>query len=56
VAPATETIEFPSADPYACEADAFAAAILDGGRVPVDPADAVANLGVIERLFATEGS
>ena len=34
------------------EADAFAAAILQGGPVPVPPEDAVANLRVIERLFA----
>jgi predicted dehydrogenase len=53
VAPATETIEFAPADPYACEADAFAAAILDGAPAPVDPADAAANLRVIERLFAS---
>ena len=31
VAPATETMEFAPADPYACEADAFAKAVL-GGR------------------------
>ena len=52
VAPATETLEFAPADPYACEADAFAAAVLDGGPAPVGPEDAVANLRVIERLFA----
>jgi predicted dehydrogenase len=52
VAPATEVLEFAAADPYACEADAFAHAILHGERTPVPPADAVANLRVIERLFA----
>jgi predicted dehydrogenase len=52
VAPATETIEFAPADPYACEADAFAAAIVAGASAPVAPADAIANLHVIERLFA----
>ena len=52
VAPATETLEFAPADPYACEADAFAAAILAGAPAPVAPADAIANLRVIERLFA----
>ena len=51
-APATETLEFAPADPYACEADAFAAAILEGRPAPVSPADAIANLRVIERLFA----
>jgi predicted dehydrogenase len=51
VEPATETITFPTADPYSVEATAFAAAILDGGPTPVPPQDAVANLRVIERLF-----
>jgi predicted dehydrogenase len=51
VAPATETLVFEPADPYACEADAFAAAILDGSPVPVDCADSIANLRVIERMF-----
>ena len=32
------------ADPYACEADRFAAAVLDGAPLPVEPEDAVANL------------
>ena len=52
VAPATETIEIPAADPYGVEAERFADAILDGGPVPSAPEDAVANLRVIERLFA----
>ncbi len=52
VAPATERLSFEAADPYGVEADAFAAAILDKTPVPVPPADAVANLRVIERLFA----
>jgi predicted dehydrogenase len=52
VAPMTETLTFDPADPYTVEADAFAAAVLDGGPVPVPPADAIANLAVIERLFA----
>ncbi|MBI2777686.1 MAG: Gfo/Idh/MocA family oxidoreductase [Chloroflexi bacterium] len=53
VAPATERLTFDTMDPYAAEAAAFAAAVLDGGPVPVDPADAVANLRVIEALFAS---
>ena len=53
VAPLTETLTFDAADPYTVEADAFAAAVLDDRPVPVPPADAVANLRVIERLFAT---
>ena len=32
-----------------CEADRFADAVLDGVPLPVEPADAVANLRVIER-------
>ncbi len=51
VAPAVETLTFETADPYAVEATRFAAAILDGTPVPVAPADAVANLRVIERIF-----
>ena len=52
VAPATETLTFETADPYACEADRFADAVLDGAPLPVEPGDAVANLRVIEALFA----
>ena len=52
VAPATETLTFETADPYAYEADRFAEAVLDGAPLPVEPADAVANLRVIEALFA----
>jgi predicted dehydrogenase len=53
VAPATETIELRAADPYAVEAERFADAILDRIPVPTAPGDAVANLRVIERLFAS---
>ncbi len=52
VAPATETLTFEAADPYAVEAEAFAATVLDGAPLPTPPEDAVANLRVIERLFA----
>lgn len=52
VAPATEVITIPTADPYGVEAEQFAAAVRAGGPVPVPPDDAVANLQVIERLFA----
>jgi predicted dehydrogenase len=54
VEPATERLTFDTADPYTVEATAFAAAILDGTPTPVPPADAVANLRVIERLFAAD--
>ena len=52
VAPATETLEFAPADQYACQADVFGEAVFAGGPAPVGPEDAVANLRVIERLFA----
>jgi predicted dehydrogenase len=52
VAPATEMLTFEAADPYAVEAERFAAAVLDGEPAPTPPEDAVANLRVIERLFA----
>lgn len=52
VAPATETLTFDTADPYACEANRFADAILDGAPLPVGPEDAVANMRVIDAVFA----
>jgi predicted dehydrogenase len=55
VAPATETLTFDVADPYACEADRFADAVLDGAALPVEPEDAVANMRVIDAVFAAAG-
>ena len=52
VAPDTTVIEFPTADPYTAEVERFAEALLDGGPTPVPPEDAVANLSVIEQIFA----
>ena len=52
VAPATETLTFPTADPYAVEAERFAEAILDDLPTPVAPGDAVANMRVIDAIFA----
>ncbi len=52
VAPGVEVLEFETADPYGAEAQAFAAAILDDQPTPVPPTDAVANMRVIERIFA----
>jgi len=52
IAPATETLTFPTADPYAIEAERFAEAVLDGVPLPTPPEDAVANLRAMERLFA----
>ena len=51
VAPATETFEFATADPYTVEAEAFAAMVLDGVPPPFPISDAVANLRVIEQIF-----
>ena len=56
VAPNIETLTFPPADPYTAEAAAFAAAVLEDRPVPVPPADAVANLRVIEAIFAAADS
>ena len=53
VAPATETISFPAADPYTVQAESFAAAVLDGTPLPFPPSDAVANMRVIDLLFET---
>lgn len=56
VAPDTEVLTFDVADPYAVEADRFADVVLDGVPMPFLPADAVANLEVMERIFeAAEG-
>ena len=55
VAPATETLTFQTADPYTVEAERFAEAILDDLPMPVEPHDAVANLRVIEAIFAAAG-
>jgi predicted dehydrogenase len=52
VAPGIQTFTFEPQDPYASEVDAFAGAILDGRPTPVPASDAVANLRVIERIFA----
>ena len=51
-APDVETLTFDALDPYTAEAQRFAEAVLSGQPVPVPPADAVANLRVIDALFA----
>jgi len=51
VAPHTEVLTFEPADPYTVETEQFAAAILDDLPTPVPPADAVANLRVIEQIL-----
>ncbi len=52
VAPDTEALTFEPADQYAIEAERFAAAVLGETEVPTPPSDGVANMQVIERLFA----
>jgi predicted dehydrogenase len=51
VRPETEVFTFDPANEYTIQAERFAAAILDGGQVPIPPSDAVGNLRVIEELF-----
>ena len=51
VRPETEVLTFDPANQYTIQAERFAAAVLDGGQVPISPSDAVGNLRVIEELF-----
>jgi predicted dehydrogenase len=50
---APEEICFDVCDQYTLQADAFARAILDDTPVPTPLGDAVANMGVIERVLAS---
>ena len=56
VDPTTEVLTFETADPYTVEAERFASAVLDDEPTPVPPEDAVANLRVIEQIFAGESA
>ena len=51
VRPETEVFTFDPANEYTIQAERFAAAVVDGGQVPIPPSDAVGNLRVIEELF-----
>ena len=51
VAPGLDVITIPPADPYAVQADAFAAAVRDGAPVPIPPEDAIGTLAVIQRIL-----
>jgi predicted dehydrogenase len=55
VAPEMAVYEIEAADQYGIQADSFSRAIRDGGPVPTDPKDAVANLLVLERIVADAG-
>jgi predicted dehydrogenase len=54
VSPDTEVLTFEPADQYAVQAAAFASAVLDGIPVPLSPEDSVANMRVIEAVFAAD--
>jgi predicted dehydrogenase len=56
VAPGTDVIEFPAADQYQIQGELFAAAIREHKPAPTPPEDAVANMRVIEQIFAAAGS
>ena len=43
--------EFPIADQYTMQGDAFSRAVLEGGEVPVPLEEAIANVAVIEAIF-----
>jgi predicted dehydrogenase len=45
------TEEFPTADQYTMQGDAFSRAILENTEVPVPLEDAIANMSVIEAIF-----
>lgn len=45
------TEEFPTADQYTLQGDAFSRAILENSEVPVPLEDAIANMSVIEAIF-----
>ncbi|HEX6331418.1 MAG TPA: Gfo/Idh/MocA family oxidoreductase [Actinomycetota bacterium] len=52
VAPNTEIIEIPPADPYGVQIDGFSRAVVEGGEAPLSTEDSVANMRVIERVVA----
>jgi predicted dehydrogenase len=56
LAPNIERLTFATADPYTVQAEVFAAAVLDGVEPPFSARDAVANLRVIEQVFASAES
>lgn len=43
--------EFPTADQYTMQGDAFSRAVLEGGEVPVPLEEAIKNMAVIEAVF-----
>lgn len=55
VAPDSEVIEFEPVDQYTLQAEAFAAAVLDGEALPDSGVNAADNIRVIDRVFAAAG-
>ncbi len=55
VDPAIEEIVFAPRDQYAVQAERFAAAVLGAEPLPTPPEDAVANMRVIDQVFAAAG-
>ena len=52
---AIRTIEVPAGDQYGLQATAFSRSILEGRPAPHPPADTVANMRLIERVFEAAG-
>ena len=52
VAPDIRRIDFPVADEYATQADAFAAHVLDGAPPAITPAESLATMRTIDAVFA----
>lgn len=52
VAPGVETHEFPTANQYTIQGDVFSRCIRTGEPLPFPPGDSVANMKVIEAIFA----
>lgn len=52
VSPGLEVIDIPTADVYAVQADGFSRAIRNNTVVPTPPEDGVANMRVIDQIFA----
>jgi C-terminal processing protease CtpA/Prc len=52
VSPDIEVIDVPAADQYKVQVEQFAAAIRNGTASPIPPEDAIANMTVIDRVFA----
>ncbi|WP_129664765.1 Gfo/Idh/MocA family protein [Phytoactinopolyspora endophytica] len=53
--PDTEVLEFPPADQYGIQGELFSAAVRGDTPVPTPPEDAIANMTVIEQVFAAAG-